>query len=399
MMAYFDHAASSPMTASCREAMLPWLGERFGNPSGSHAIARAAREAIEDARDDIADILAVPAREIVFTGGGTEAINLAIAGTQQAGTQRGSTQRPGGSESSTIITSAIEHDAVREAAIARTLHGEAHVEAPVDHDGVLHLDSFSGIVEQHRDTLRLVAVMAVNNEVGTIQPVEGVVEAVRRLAPTCLVLIDAVQGAVWLDPAAFNTADLTVISAHKFGGPQGVGALRVKEGTALSPILHGGGQERERRSGTQNVAGIVGMAAALRHTHQQRNLVAGPIAARRDRLVDGLLAWIPDAIETSRRSSKVAGNAHLCVGGVESESLLVLLDDGGICASAGSACASGAIHTSPVLAAMGVAKTYAEGALRLTLGSTTSDADVERALAVIPAAVESLRARRPIAAG
>ena len=384
-MAYLDHAASAPMSASCREAMLPWMGQRFGNPSGSHSVARAAREAIEDARDDIADILGARAREIVFTGGGTEAINLAVAGTTHPSPK-------------TIITSAIEHDAVREAVIARTAHGEHHVVAPVDANGVVQLDALADLLSAHTNEVRLVAVMAVNNEVGTIQPVAGVIDAVRRLAPRCLVLVDAVQGALWLDPAMFNSADLTVISAHKFGGPQGVGALRVTEGTDLSPILHGGGQERERRSGTQNVAGIVGMAAAFRETDQQRDRVAGPISARRDRLVDGLIAHIPNIIETSHRSTKVAGNAHLCVGAVESESLLVLLDDGDICASAGSACASGAIHTSPVLAAMGVAKNFAEGALRLTLGSTTTDADIERALVVIPAAVESLRAGRPISA-
>jgi cysteine desulfurase len=390
-ISYLDHAASAPMSDACRNAMLPWLGRHYGNPSGSHSIARAAREAIEDARDQIAAILGAAAREIVFTGGGTEAINLAIVGTARP-------HAPG-----TIITSAIEHDAVREAAAARMRAGENHIEAPVDKTGVLDLDAFATLLtpgstgspgshgSHGLPGVRLVAVMAVNNEIGTIQPIGDVISMTRVTAPGALVLVDAVQGAAWLDPVVFSAADLVVISAHKFGGPQGVGALRVREGTAITPILHGGGQERERRSGTQNVAGIVGMAAALGHTHSTRVAAAEGIAEKRNRLVDGLLAAIPDSIETSPRNVKVVGNAHLCIAGVESESLLVLLDDGGVCASAGSACASGAIHTSPVLAAMGVPDAFAGGALRLTLGPSTTDADVDVALAVIGPAVAILR--------
>ncbi len=391
-ISYLDHAASAPMSDACREAMLPWLGSHYGNPSGSHSIARAAREAIEDARDQIAAILGAAAREIVFTGGGTEAINLAVVGTARSDV-------PG-----TIITSAIEHDAVREAAAARMQAGESHVEAPVDRNGVLDLDTFAtllspgsppgssaGVRPDVRPDVRMVAVMAVNNEIGTIQPIGDVISMTRSTVPLALMLVDAVQGAAWLDPVMFSAADLVVISAHKFGGPQGVGALRVREGTAISPILHGGGQERERRSGTQNVAGIVGMAAALGHTHSTRVGAAAGIAEKRNRLVDGLLAAIPDSLETSPRDVKVVGNAHLCIAGVESESLLVLLDDGGVCASAGSACASGAIHTSPVLAAMGVPHLFAGGALRLTLGPSSTDADIDLALAVIAPAVAALR--------
>jgi cysteine desulfurase len=380
MIGYLDYAASAPMSDACRNAMMPWLTGRFGNPSGSHAIARAARTAIEDARDQVAALLGGQAREIVFTGGGTEAINLALIGT--AGVDR-----PG-----TIITSAIEHDAVREAAAARTVHGELHVEAPVDRNGVLDMDR---LLDLCTDQVRLVAVMAVNNEVGSIQPISEVVSTVRTLTRKALVLVDAVQGAVWVDIGVHCAgADLVVISGHKFGGPQGVGALLVKEGTAIGPILHGGGQERERRSGTQNVAGIVGLAAALQAAHDDRHAMIARVTPLRDQLVDGLLAAIPEAVETSERQTKVAGNAHICVPGVESESLLILLDDGGICASAGSACASGAIHTSPVLQAMGVTQDLAEGALRLTLGATTTSGDIERALSVIPPAVATLRRSR-----
>ncbi len=377
MIGYLDHAASSPMSDACRDAMMPWLTGRFGNPSGSHAIARAARTAIEDARDQVAALLGGQAREIVFTGGGTEAINLAITGTAV------------GPTAGVIITSAIEHDAVREAARARVAFGETPIVAPVDHNGVLDVPAFGSLLTMD---VRLVAVMAVNNEVGTVQPIADVVSLTRTHTKGALVLVDAVQGAVWVNVAKHCAgADLLVISGHKFGGPQGVGALLVREGTSIGPILHGGGQERERRSGTQNVAGIVGLAAALQAAHDDRAAMIARIEPLRDRLVDGLLAGIPDAVETSQRHSKVAGNAHICVPGVESESLLILLDDGQICASAGSACASGAIHTSPVLQAMGVPVATAEGALRLTLGATSTAADVDRALQVIPGAVATLR--------
>jgi cysteine desulfurase len=379
MIGYLDYAASAPMSDACRNAMLPWIGGQFGNPSGSHSVARAARSAIEDARDQVAALLGAKAREIVFTGGGTEALNLAIFGT--------STEMP-----RTLITSAIEHDAVQEAAKARVAFGDVHVVAPVDANGVLELDAFASLLTGE---VGLVAVMAVNNEVGTIQPISDVVELVRAHssgATRALVLVDFVQGAVWLESAHIAGADLAVISGHKFGGPQGVGALMVREGTVIQPILHGGGQERERRSGTQNVAGIVGIAAALQEANDQRGAMISRVTDLRDRLVDGLLAAIPDAVETSQRDTKVAGNAHICIPGVESESMLVLLDDAGLCASAGSACASGAIHTSPVLQAMGIAQGLAEGALRLTLGSQSTTADMELALRSIPPAATALRA-------
>jgi cysteine desulfurase len=376
---YLDHAASSPMSVACRDAMLPWLEGRFGNPSGSHRIARAARTAIEEARDQLAAVMGAQPREVVFTGGGTEAINLAVRGT--ANLQEGTPRR--------IITSAIEHDAVREAAQAQTAEGEVHERIGVDNNGVIDLDALAGQLDR---SVRLVATMAVNNEVGTIQPINDVVELVRTHTDA-LLLVDAVQGAVWLDLRTLAAVDLMVISGHKFGGPQGVGALRIKEGVTIGPIIHGGGQERERRSGTQNVAGIVGMAAALAAADAEREAMIRRVRPLRDRLVDGILELVSGAKETSDRTTKVAGNAHVCIPGVESESLLVLLDDAGICASAGSACASGAIHISPVLQAMGCDETLAQGALRLTLGSTTNDSDIDRALVAIPDAVARLRGR------
>ena len=384
--AYLDHAATTPLRVEARVAMLEWLGDRFGNPSGSHTPSRAARQAIDEARDVVAAALGATAREIVFTGGGTESLNLALSGSIGA---RESTSRSGAAL--TVLTSAIEHDAVRNAAQAMTHHGRIiHHHIPVSRFGVIDLDALR--TQLMEGPVDLVAVMAVNNEVGTIQPIGEVVELVRQHAPGAVVVVDAVQGAAWIDMAVAGTgADLIAVSGHKFGGPQGVGALVVREGTTIEALLHGGGQERERRSGTQNVAAIVGMAAALRTTIDERADDGERIEHLRNRLVDGLVSTIAGCTETVPRTHKVAGNAHVCVEGVESESLLVLLDDGGVYASAGSACASGAIHISPVLEAMGIAPSLALGSLRLTLGPATTAAEVDLALDVVPAAVARLR--------
>ncbi len=384
--AYLDHAATTPLRPEARAAMLEWMGDRFGNPSGSHTPSRAARQAIDEARDVVAAALGASAREIVFTGGGTEALNLALSGSIGA---RESASRTGGDL--TVLTSAIEHDAVRNAAQAMARHGRiTHCHIPVSRYGIIDLDALrTQLIEGPVD---LVAVMAVNNEVGTVQPIGEVVALVRQHAPGAVVVVDAVQGAAWIDMAVAGAgADLIAISAHKFGGPQGVGALVVREGTTIEALLHGGGQERERRSGTQNVAAIMGMAAALQTTIDKRSDDVARIEQLRNRLVDGLVSAISGCTETVPRAHKVAGNAHVCIEGVESESLLVLLDDDGVYASAGSACASGAIHISPVLEAMGITPSLALGSLRLTLGPTTTDDEVDLALNVVPAAVARLR--------
>jgi cysteine desulfurase len=362
VQAYLDHAATSPVRPETSAAMLPWLTGRFGNPSGSHAVAREARRAIEEARDVMAEVLGVSPGGIVFTGGGTEADNLAVSGVVGA--------RPG-----TIVTTAIEHEAVLRA--AASTGAEVRL-APVDGDGVVDVEVLSEMLDPD---VTLVSVMLVNNEVGSVQPLDRVAAAVRRRAPGAVVHTDAVQGLLWLDlRRAARPADLISLSAHKFGGPQGVGLLAVRGDVPLRPLLHGGGQERERRSGTQNVAGIVGMAAAAQVTDRERDDAVASVRRLRDRLVDGLLAAVPGAAETGGRCHKVAGTAHL------------RFDAGGICASAGSACASGALEASHVLLAMGHAEVGALGSLRLTLGPTTSGADIDAALAVIPAAVAQLRA-------
>ncbi len=373
MVAYLDNAATTAMRPEAVVAMLPFLRDRFGNPSGSHAVAREARKALYEARDVVAAGLGAEPGEIVFTGGGTEADNLAIAGVHRL---RGGT----------VVCSAVEHHAVLHACAA--LGGRL---VPVTADGLVDLDRLAAVLDSD---VTVVSVMLANNEVGTVQPLAEIADVVRRMAPAAVLHTDAVAAFHWLDVAAVTQAagaDLVAVSAHKFGGPKGVGALVVRHPVKVAPILHGGGQERDRRSGTHNVAGIVAMAAAMQATGAGRAEAVARVGALRDRLADGLLAAVPGVVETGRRDAKVAGNCHVSFDGVESEELLMLLDGAGVCASAGSACASGAVEPSHVLAAMGVSRARALGSLRLTLGPDTTEADVDLALAVIPSAVARLR--------
>jgi cysteine desulfurase len=237
--------------------------------------------------------------------------------------------------------------------------------------------------------------MAVNNEVGTVTDLSAVSALVRSKAPDAIVHTDAVQATCWLDLRdVWQHVDVMSLSAHKFGGPKGVGALVVRAGTALEPLIVGGGQERERRSGTHNVAGIVAMATALTATDAERSAEQVRLSALRDRLIDGVTAAVDGIVETVPRQHKVAGSAHVCIDGIESESLLYLLDEAGVCASAASACASGAMEPSHVLAAMGVDRSLAAGALRMSLGHATTHADIDRASEVLVDVVSTLRARR-----
>ncbi len=381
-MHYLDHAATTPLHPAAIDAMVAVLRGSYGNPSGVHDISAAARTVLEDARDTVASFVGCRARELVFTGGGTESLNLALRGN--LGDQPG---RP------TLLTSAIEHDAVRVTAEWLAATGQAdHETLPVTSSGILDLDAADVMIHRVRDRPVIVAVMAVNNEVGTVQPLA---EIARLLAahPNATLVVDAVQAPVWLDLRPITSlADFVALSAHKFGGPKGVGVLTVHEGRSVTPLLHGGGQERERRSGTQNVAGIAGLAAAAEITEAARADVVARVSGLRDRLVDGVLGAVDGCTETvADRSAKVAGNAHLTIDGVESEAVLVLLNEAGIAASAGSACASGALHVSPVLLAMGVEKERAGGALRLTLGSASTDDDVDAVLAALPRVLRQLR--------
>jgi cysteine desulfurase len=371
--AYLDNAATTPLHAEALAAMLPFLGDRFGNPSGVHAMARDARAAIEEARDVVAECLGARPGEVVFTGGGTEADNLAITGLHA---------RRGG----TVVCAASEHHAVLHAAAA--IGGRVVAVGP---DGIVDLDALAAALD---DGVSVVSVMLANNEVGTIQPLADIAELVSTGAPGAVLHTDAVQAFPWLDVTTLAApAQLVAVSAHKFGGPKGVGALVVRDGVHVDPIIHGGGQERDRRSGTHNVAGIVGMAAAMRVTVTERAGTVERVGRLRGRLADGIMAAVPGTRETGDRRTKVAGNCHLRFEGIESEALLILLDDAGVCASAGSACTSGAIEPSHVLTAMGIDAADALSSVRLSLGPTTTDDDVDLALKVVPEAVARLRGR------
>lgn len=379
-VSYLDHAATTPLRPEAREAMLPWLGQHFGNPSGSHSVARAARKAIDEARDSIAAIVGCAPNEVVFTGGGTEADNLAIGGSVAV--------RPG-----PVLCSAVEHHAV--------LEPVEHIDGrtvSTDRSGRIDLDALA-VELKAEPTPTVVSVMLANNEVGVIQALDDVARAVRRHAPEATIHTDAVQAAAWLDLAeAASSADLISVSAHKLGGPQGVGALVARRRAPLRALQLGGGQEREVRSGTHNVAGIVGMAAAFQAKAAARTAEWMRVAGLRDRLATGLRAAIPDVLETAApdgdRSGLLPATLHLMIPGAESEALLFLLDEAGVCASAASACASGAQQASHVLAAMGVPLLPDTGALRLTLGWTSGDEDVAHVLEVLPAVVERLRPNR-----
>jgi cysteine desulfurase len=375
---YLDHAATTPMGAEAVAAMLPFLTERFGNPSGAHAVARDARLALDEAREVVAFHLGCDPGDVVFTGGGTEADNLAIAGVHA--------RRPG-----RVVCSAVEHHAVLHSCDRLERDGFRVTKVGVDGDGVVDLDALAAAVDE-RTTV--VSVMLANNEVGTVQPLAEVAALVAARAPRAVLHTDAVQAFPWLDVAVLAAgAHLVAVSAHKFGGPKGVGALAVRSGVAVAPIIHGGGQERDRRSGTHNVAGIVAMAAAMEATSTRRAETVEHVGDLRDRLADGLVSAVPGAVETGDRATKIAGNCHIRFDGVESEALLVLLDEAGVCASAGSACASGAIQPSHVLRAMGLTVTEAVSSVRFSLGATSTEVDVDLALKIVPDAVAQLRAR------
>lgn len=387
-MAYLDHAATTPVRPEARAAMLPWLGDRTGNPSGAHRLARDARRAVDDARDVFATVTGFEPGDVVFTAGGSEADNLAVFGVLDA--------VAGHRPLATVACPATEHHAVLEAVERR---GGRVLQ--VGADGRVDLDHLVDVLRC--DDVALVSVMAVNNETGVIADLGAVLDVVDEHSPETLVHTDAVQALTWLDlrattrSASGRQVDLLSLSAHKFGGPQGVGVLAARPGTPLRAQVVGGGQERGRRSGTQNVAGIVGAAAAAAVAARSREATVTRLGQLRDRLADALHAAVPGLVETAvdpasrDRRHKVAGSCHVCIPGVEAEALLVLLEDRDVCASAASSCSSGAQDPSHVLAAMGVPRPLAAGSLRLSLGWSTTDADVELAAEAVPAAVERLR--------
>jgi len=355
------------------EAMLPFLTDCYANPSGAHRFARDARRAIDDAREEFAELVGADPADIIFTSGGTESDNLAIFGL--------------GSGHGVPVCSAVEHHAILDPVLS--LGGRL---VGVDRFGAV--DQLDLERELAEGPVRVVSLMAVNNETGVIADLASLVKVVRTKAPDAVFHTDAVQAFCWTEiPTFCSVVDSFSLSAHKFGGPKGVGALVVRSGVPITARQLGGGQERERRSGTQNVAGIVAMVTAARLAAQEREDDQIRLASLRDQLLDGLLVAIPDAVETagSDRSHRAAGIAHLCIPGVESEALLFLLERGDVSASAASSCASGALQSSHVLTAMGIESELSRGSLRLSLGWSSSQSDVDEALSVIVPAVERLR--------
>jgi cysteine desulfurase len=376
MVTYLDHAASTPMRPEAIEVMRPYLDGMYANPAGAHRFARQARQAIDEARDEIAAVLGCAAGEVIFTGGGTEADNAAILGA---------VRRSGG----VAVCPAAEHHAV--------LHCVEHVSGVVvgtDQFGAVDMAALERVLTDESIDVSVVSVMAVNNEVGTITPLREVSRLVRKHRPDALLHSDAVQAACWLDLREVTSlVDSLSLSSHKFGGPKGVGVLTMRAGRHVEPLILGGGQERDRRSGTHNVAGIVATARALAITDTERPSEVARLDVLGARLSSGITAAIDDAITTVPRERRVPGVVHMCFPGVENEALLFLLDESDVCASAASACASGAMEPSHVLAAMGVERALAHGALRMSIGHSTTDADIDRAIDVVVAAVRHLRSR------
>lgn len=372
---YLDNAATTPLRAEALAAMMPFLTDRFGNPSGGHRVARAARLAVDEARDDVADVLGCQPGEVVFTAGGTEADNLAVLGVVAA-------------SDGTAVCPAAEHHAVLHP--VQAVGGRVVGAGP---DGTVDLGQLAATLDDLRGTVAIVSTMTANNEVGTITPLAEVAAVVADRAPGAVLHTDAVQAAGWCDLRRLAApAALISVAAHKLGGPKGVGCLVVRDGTPLRPVLHGGGQERDRRSGTHNVAGIVGFATALRLAAEERDEAGARVRALRARLLERLVSEVGGLVASVPLERALPGHLHVRVEGCEGEAMLVLLDDAGVCASAGSACASGAVEPSHVLLAMGVPKPEALTSLRLSLGRTTTEAEVDAAVAAIADAADRLRA-------
>ena len=385
-LTYLDHAATTPLDERVLEAMLPYLRERWGNPSSLYTHGRVARRALDEARDTVAHVLNCRPSEILFTSGGTESDNLAIEGVAAA-------RRADGDH---IVTTKVEHHAALRTCQWLEKRGGFRVSyIGVDRDGRIDLDELDRTVGP--GTI-LVSVMLANNEVGTIQPVAEAAAIARRHGATFHT--DAVQaaGALELDPNALGV-ELLSLSGHKIYGPKGVGVLYVRRGTPLLPDLHGGGQERGLRAGTENVAAIVGMAEALRLAEEERPSRNAHDAALRDRLISGILATVPGASLTGHPTLRLPNNASFVFDGTDGESILMDLDQHDICASSGSACTSGTLEVSHVLTALGLSDDLARGSVRLTTGRATSEEGVEHLLEVMPDVVARVRSIVPMLFG
>ncbi len=382
MSIYFDNAATTPLKPSVLEAMMPFLTEGFGNPSSVYEIARNSRKAIEASRDKVAAAIGCASNEIFFTGSGTEADNWAIKGIAEAYAHKGNH----------IITLCIEHHAVLHTCKYLENKGFDVTYLPVKPDGILDLDVLRASIT---DKTILITIMYANNEIGVIQPVKEIGEIARERG--ILFHTDAVQAVGSLDVnVKEQNIDMLSLSAHKFGGPKGVGVLYAKKGIKLLPFIHGGGQEGRKRAGTENVSGIVGLGTAIEEAVSNLSQKTAHILGLREKLIDGVLTNIPNTQLNGNRQMRLPGNVNISFDFIEGESLLLMLDLKGIYASSGSACTSGSLDPSHVLLSLGLPHEKAHGSLRISLGERNTTQEVDTFLAELPPIVKRLRDMSPL---
>lgn len=379
---YFDNAATTPMHKEVVEAMLPYFTENFGNPSSVYKIAQINKKAIDESRETIAKYLGAQANEIFFTSGGSEADNWAIKGIADAHRSKGNH----------IITTKIEHHAVLHTCEFLEKYGYEVTYLEVDENGLVSPEAVEAAI---KDTTILISMMYANNEIGTIMPIKEIGAIAKK--HNIPFHTDAVQavGQVRIDVKDQNI-DMLSMSAHKINGPKGMGILYIRRGLKLENLIHGGAQERGRRAGTENVAGIVGLAKAMEMAYTNFDEKIAKLTALRDKLIDGLLSNIPYCKLNGHRTQRLANNANIGVEFVEGESLLLLLDMNGVAASSGSACTSGSLDPSHVLLALGIPHEKAHGSIRFTLGAYNTEKDVDFVLEKMPAIVERMRSMSPL---
>lgn len=379
---YLDHASTTPTDPEVVSAMLPWFTEEYGNPSTVYSLGLTAAQAVQNARESIAGRLGAEPEEIYFTSGGTESDDWAILGTADAQQKKGRH----------LITSAVEHHAVLESMEYLEKRGYEITKIPVDGGGVVDPESVRKAIRP--DTI-LVSIMHANNEVGTIQPIAEIGKITRETG--VLFHVDAVQTA-GKQPLDVNElgVDMLSVSAHKLYGPKGVGLLYLRKRTRISPLFHGGGQEKGRRAGTHNVPGIVGMAKAFELAAARMGDDAVREAGLRDRLWQGLSGNIEAIYLNGDPIHRLPGNLNVRLDGIEGEAMILMLDMEGICVSSGSACTTGSLEPSHVLLALGIPAEHAHGSLRITLGRSTTEADIDHFIKVFPPIVARLREMSPV---
>ena len=380
---YLDHAGTTPLDPKVLEAMVPYFSQRFGNPSSLHSVGQEARYALDEAQERVAGVLKCRPREVVFTAGGTESDNAAIHGVATALHETGNH----------IVTSSVEHHAVLHTCQYLESQGFEVTYLPVDADGMVQPEAVYNAINE-RTTL--VTLMYGNNEIGTINPISEIAKAIKKraeeLSRTIVFHTDAVQaaGCLSLDVASLGV-DLLSLSGHKFHGPKGTGVLYIKRGVPYLPLIHGGGQERERRSGTENIPGIIVLSLALEAANSAREATSQHCSALRDQIIESVLERIPGSRLNGHATQRLPNNANFSFTGVEGEPILLGLDMAGIAASSGSACSSGSLEPSHVLLALGQSAEIARGSLRITLGRDNTEEEVEYLLGVLVDLVQRLR--------